>query len=495
MRDLSLPRRGRLGLLASAALLATGCAVGPNYERPAIAVDAGFVNAGASASNTQPVSADIANFWRGFGDPLLSTLVEHALAANGDVRIAQARLQEARANQGEADAAARPGFGIDSGVTRSVRPITQQPGASRSERTGTTYDASFIANWELDFFGRYRRGSEAAAALVEAGEAGLGAAHTSVAAEVARNYLELRGLQQRRQVTEDALINQREALRITQARLDAGRGTQLDLARASTLVASTEAALPALQASVERAVFRLATLTAQPPRALLDQLAAPAPLPGLPVTDLSALPLGTPAQWLQRRADVIVAERQLAAATAKIGIAKSDLFPRVSLSGLLGLNAATFGNLGKSESAIYSLGVGLTWTPLDLGQIRSRIAASEARTQQSLASYEQTVAVALEETEGAFSGFTRNAQRAEKLDVAVRSAEEASHLARLRYEAGVTDFLAVLDAEREALSNRDQWVQAQVGTATALVSVYRALGGGWSAPAAAAPIAVSSNVR
>lgn len=467
--------------IAAAALL-SACAVGPDYQRPASALDAGFVNAGATAVNAQAVSAEIVRFWRGFGDATLDALIERGLAANGDVQIAQARLSEARAVLGEADAAARPGLGIDGGVTRSIRPITQQPGASRGERTGTVYDASFIANWELDFFGRFRRGSEAAAALVQAGEAGLGAAHTAVAAEIARNYLELRGLQQRQQVTEAALVNQREALRIVQARLDAGRATQLDLARATALVASTEAALPSLQTAIERAVFRLATLSAQPPRALLASLAAPAPIPALPITDLAALPVGTPEQWLQRRPDVIAAERQLAAATARIGIAKADYFPRISLSGLLGLNAARFADLGDRDSGVYSLGVGLSWTPFDLGSIRARIAASEARTQASLAGYEQTVQLALEETEGAFSGYNRNAERAAKLDAAVRAAEEAARLARLRYEAGVTDFLAVLDAEREALSSRDQWVQAQAGTATALVAVYRALGGGWTVP-------------
>jgi multidrug efflux system outer membrane protein len=279
------------------------------------------------------------------------------------------------------------------------------------------------------------------------------------------------------------MLNQRESLRITQARLDAGRGTQLDLARANTLVANTEAALPSLQAAIERAVFRLATLTAQSPRALLATLGSATPLPGLPVTDLSKLPLGTPEQWLLRRPDLIAAERQLAAATARIGVAKSEFFPRISLSGLLGLKSAALGTLANGDSAIYSLGVGLTWTPFDSGQIRARVAASEARTQASLASYEQAVAAALEETEGAFSSYTRSAERAERLMQAARSAEEAAQLARLRYEAGVTDFGVVLDAEREALSSRDQQVQAQVGTATALVAVYRTLGGGWVVPA------------
>jgi outer membrane protein TolC len=210
-------------------------------------------------------------------------------------------------------------------------------------------------------------------------------------------------------------------------------------------------------------------------------LGTPAALPGLPVTDLSALPAGTPNSWLQRRPDVRVAERQLAAATAAIGVARGALYPRISLSGLLGLNAASVSGLGAGEALRYTLGAGLSWTPFDGGAIRSRIRGSEARSQQSLASFEQVVATALEETEGAFSSFTRSAQRAEKLLLAERSASESSRLARLRYEAGVTDFLAVLDAEREVLNSRDQRVQAEVATATALVAVYRSLGGGWSA--------------
>lgn len=471
----------RLAALAAAAL-AAGCAVGPDYRRPEAPLDAGFVNAGASGSNPAPVSADIARFWQGFGDPALSALVERAIAANGDVRIAQARLQESRALSREADAAGLPSAGFDVGVRRSTQPITQQPGASRSERTRTIYDSSFIANWELDLFGRYRRGSEAAAAQVDASEAGLYAAHTSVAAEVARNYLQLRGLQQRLEVTEASLANQRDALRLTELRFEAGRVTQLDVARARTLVESTEATLPVLRNGVETTAFRLATLTAQPPRVLLEQLAPPAPLPGLPVTDLAALPVGTPAQWLLRRPDLRAAERQLAAATATIGVARAEMFPRVSLTGLLGLNAAKLADLGTSDSQLYSLGVGLTWVPFDFGTLRARVAASEARAAQSLGNYEQAVALALEETEGAFSGYNRSAQQAERLARAARSAEEAARLARLRYETGVTDFLAVLDAEREALANRDLLVQAQTGTATALVAVYRALGGGWEAP-------------
>jgi len=173
----------------------------------------------------------------------------------------------------------------------------------------------------------------------------------------------------------------------------------------------------------------------------------------------------------------------LAAATATIGVARSELFPRLSLSGLLGLNAATFSNLAKSESMLYSLGVGLTWTPFDLGAIRSRIGATEARAQQSLAAYEQAVAVALEETEGALSSYTRNAQGAQRQAAAAGHAQEAARLARLRYSAGAADLSVVLDAERQTLASEDVLMQAQTATATSLVSVYRALGGGWDAAA------------
>lgn len=248
-------------------------------------------------------------------------------------------------------------------------------------------------------------------------------------------------------------------------------------------MASTEAVLPALQTQLEISAYRLSTLTAQAPRAVLADLALPQPLPMLPVTDLATLPVGTPQQWLQRRPDVRAAERRLAAATAGIGIARSELYPRISLSGLLGFNAPRLGDLFTSDAARYSLGVGLAWTPFDFGAIRSRIAASEARAQQGLVQFEQTVALALEETEGAFSGFNRNAQRARSLDAAARHADDAAQLARARFEAGVTDFQAVLLAEREALAIREQGVQARVAQAGALVAVYRAIGGGWSPPA------------
>lgn len=481
------------GLTASAALaLLAGCAaVGPDHKTPALALEPSFIAAGAPGGSAGPtaaapaaVQADIAQFWRGFNDAQLNALMAQALAANSDIRIAQARLQEARANRTETDAQALPGVGLQANGQRTVLPSTPSFGGfsqSRSARTYTSYDAGFVANWELDFFGRNRRASESAAALVDAGEAGLQAAHVAVAAEVARNYLALRGNQQRLQAAQASLLNLADSLRITKARLDAGRGTRLDVARAENLGASTEATLAPLRSAIDQAVFRLATLTGQAPRGMQAQLASPAPLPVLPATDLAVLPLGTPALWLARRPDLAVAERQLASSTALVGVAVADLYPRVSLSGLLGFNAATTGTLTDSDNRVFTAGLGVTWTPFDLGTLRARIRASEARAAQSLARYEQTVALAMEETEGAFSDFSNATLQARQLTTALRSAQEAAKLSQLRFDAGVSDFLVVLDAQRQALVSQDQLLQAQLAQAVGLVNVYRVLGGGWSA--------------
>ena len=472
----------RLSLVVVALSLA-GCAVGPDYQKPVVPMDPAFVG----ARNTEAV-VDIRTFWQGFGDEKLNSLIDKALLANGDVKLASARVPEVRASQDEANAAFRPRFGAQTDGNREVTPITSLPGTSVSDRTSNVYDANFFAAWEIDLFGRLRRNSEAATARAEAGLATLEAARTSVAGEVARNYLELRGLQQRLEFTQSSLTFQRDTLKLTEVRFDNGRGNQLDVSRAQGLVASTEANVPALQTAIERTIFRLATLTAQQPRLLLAELSAAAPLPALPVTDLSALPAGTTEQWLQRRPDIMAAEQQIVAANAGIGIATSELFPKLSVAGLLGLNSANVSDLSSADSRLFSLGVTLAWTPFDLGAVRARIRGNEARTLQSVVVYENTITAALEETEGAFSSFTRNAERTQKLDLAARSASKTAQLARLRYETGVIDFLSVLDAERQLLAQQDQLIQAQVLTATALVAVYRSLGGGWAGPQLIPPV-------
>jgi outer membrane protein, multidrug efflux system len=429
-----------------------------------------------NAAPAQP--QDIVTFWRAFNDTTLTTLVEQALQGNVDVKLAQARLKEAQANAGEARAGHLPSVG---GSTSAAR--VDPPGAVGSDNQ---YSAGTSISWELDFFGRNRRASDAAAALVTANQVGVGAAHRVLTAELATQYLNLRGTQLRLRVAQEALMNQRESLRIVTARQELGRGTPLDVARARALVESTEASIPALQAQVERATFRLATLSGQTPRSVAAALVVPAGearlLPTLPYIDLGKVEAGTPQTLLARRPDVRVAQAQWVAASANTDVARADLFPRISLTGLLGFTSNRISNFGDADSRNNSAGAFLTWPLLDFGRVRSRIAASEARALQALLVYEQTVLLALEETEGALSQFNRNTEQTTRWENAAIASEEAARLARIRFDAGASDFLTVLEAERSVLQARDALVQAQAGTVTSLVGVYRALGGGWAGP-------------
>jgi outer membrane protein, multidrug efflux system len=262
-----------------------------------------------------------------------------------------------------------------------------------------------------------------------------------------------------------------------QARVNAGRGTELDVARATAQAEDTRAAIPALEASIELERFRLAVLTGRAPSELAYLSAEAKPLPGLAPVDA----IGTPASLLRRRPDIRVAERQLAGATANIGLAEADWFPTVTFSGLLGLNSTRPADLGTGQAFYYDLGGVIRWNILDFGRIRARIAQSEVKADSALALYEKTVLLALEETEGALVSFSRNQRRAESLFKAEQASEKAAGLARVRFEAGVTDFLAVLDAERQLLADRDNLAQAQTDAGTSLVAIYKALGGGWTA--------------
>ena len=315
---------------------------------------------------------------------------------------------------------------------------------------------------------------------MQAGEAGVLAAQRLVGAELATQYLALRALQQRLVVAQESLANQRETQRIVKARAELGRGTPLDVARANALVESTEVSLPALQGAIERSALRIATLAGRTPRATLALLAEAKPLPSLPATSAESLAVGSPAGLLERRPDIRVAERQLAAATAAIGVARADLYPRISLVGLLGFTSTRAADLFDAAGRNTNLGASLSWSALDFGRVRNRIGASEARAQAALVQWEQTVQLALEETEGALSSYTRSVQQSARLENAARESAEAARLARVRYEAGAADLLTVLDAERTALAARDALVQSQQGSLTALVAVYRALGGGWT---------------
>ncbi len=327
----------------------------------------------------------------------------------------------------------------------------------------------------MDVFGGVRRSVEAASADLAATEANRQDVMISLIAEVARNYFELRGRQNELDVARRNAENQRETLDLTVAQLRAGRATELDTTRARAQLNATLAVIPPLEGAIKHSIYRLGVLIGGQPTALESELAQPAPLPELP----ALVNIGNPTDLLRRRPDIRGAERVLAAATARIGVQTSALFPRVFFNGNLGVSANQISALGRSTSDTYSFGPQITGAALDLGHVLARLHAAEAHADAELAAYEKTVLTALEETEDALVDFGREQARRDYLQESVRSATQAMALAKQRYEGGVADFLPVLDAERTQLSVQAQLAQSQTRTATSLVAIYKALGGGW----------------
>jgi multidrug efflux system outer membrane protein len=456
-------------VLLAAAL--TACAVGPNYKEPDTPVPGEFVGVKNSAFREQPV---VSQFWTVFDDEALTSLIQDALSANHDLRIAAARLNEARALRLGATSDFLPVVNVNGLQAKTRVSPTDMPGASDRQRHFDYYEAGFDASWEIDIFGGVRRGYEASSAQVGSALASLDDAFVTVTSEVARNYFELRGLQSRYEVAQRNADVQRSSRDLTQQRLDAGRGTELDVARAQAQLSTTLATLPQLEAAIARAKYRLAVLTAHQP-GTPDARLEPRPIPAIP----EFTPVGEPTDWLRRRPDVRGAERDLAAASALIGVAVSDLFPKVSLTGRFGWNGLDRGALGDNSAQIYHYGPSISWGILDLGHVRANINAARAGSEGALARYEQTVLLALEDTEGSLINHSTARAREAALADAAEASGVATRLAQLRYEEGVADFLQVLDAERTQLDAEDLLAQSRSDSATSLVAVYKALGAGW----------------
>lgn len=451
-------------------LLLAACAVGPDYKPPETAAAERFDNLDAEAFSTE---ATVAQFWTLFEDETLERLVSDALVANHDLRIALTRVAEARALRGESRLDLAPTITTSAGYTEQRLANAQLvPGVPRDQEL---YDAGFDAFWELDFFGRIRRGVQASNAELGGAEAGLRDAQVIVTAEVTRTYFELRGQQQQLDVARRNVENQRETLELTNLRLEAGRGTELDTSRAQAQLSGTLASIPPLEAAVARSIHRLGVLTGREPGALRETLAPSKDLPAIP----RIAAVGDPAGLLRRRPDIRVAERELAASTARIGVAVADLFPRVSFTGGVGYVAAASDGLGDSGSDAYFIAPGISWAAFDLGRVRARIAGSKARADGDLLRYEQTVLRALEETENSLITHARARQRLAHAADAAGASGKAADLARLRFEGGSSDFLQVLDAERTQLEAEDRLAQTRTEAATSLIAVYKSLGGGW----------------
>jgi len=463
----------RIELSRCVLVLLSSCAVGPNYRPPQTPVAPAFAYIPTNVASTDEVA--LATWWRGFNDGKLDGLVARAMAHNHDLRIATANLKEARALRRLTTFDLAPTVQANAGYANSLlSQAAAPPGTPREAREGEFYDASFDATWELDFFGRVRRSVQAANAQLGSVEATRLDVLVSVTAEVARNYFELHGLQNQLAVARKNAEVQTETLKITQARLDGGRGTDFDVSRSRSLLNLTLSTIPPLEASIQKTIYRIAVLTGQQPAGLTTELSTSEPLPSA----MPSLALGDPAALLRRRPDIRAAERSLAAATARIGVATADLFPRVTFVGTVGLQADTLAGLGNSGAGTWSFGPRITWAALDLGRVQARIKAADSRAEAALAFYERTVLTALEETEDALVDFGHEQSRQQFLQTSAEASQKAADLAHQRYEGGVTDFLSVLDAERTLLEAQDRLAASQTRTVTALIAVYKALGGG-----------------
>jgi multidrug efflux system outer membrane protein len=463
----SAPGMGRLArAFAGAWLLAalTACAVGPTYHRPETpAVQPR--NADAHFTSVSPGAA----WWRQFGDPVLADLEARALAGNLDVHIAIARVHAARAAFNEAEYDYAPHIPLDGSYARSKE---QQPGFGPSRYDIDSTSVGFDATWEIDLFGHVRHEAGAASAALGAEQAGLADAQVTVAAEVARNYFELRGTQRQIAVARDNLSNQQLALHLTQVRYEAGRVTELDTDSAQARLSATESTLPLLEAAEKRYGYRLAVLLGVPPGTLDDQLVA------VPVQAMTApLPIGDVSALLRTRPDVRVAERNLAAATERVGVATADLFPRVSFTGFVGFLSGDTSQLWKASSRAWLINPAVSWPALDYGSVHARLRAARAEADGALAAYQKAVLTALEDFEDACVGYgTQEARLASVLEQA-QASRRAERLAEIQYREGSINFLVLLDAQRTLLQAEDELAQAETAANTGAVAVYKALGG------------------
>jgi multidrug efflux system outer membrane protein len=455
----------RAALVLTIALSVTACSLRGPYKAPSTA-PATLHQQDQASFSAQPYDP---SWWTEFDDPVLDTLIRASLQANQDVRAAVARLDQARAAFDDVKLDRYPTVTAGASVDRREQSV---PGLSDSPIDTTTYQAGLDAFWEVDLFGRVRNAVRAAAATAQSFDAALDDVRVSVVSEVARNYFELRGLQQQLAVTERSLANARETLRLSEVRRDAGIGEEQDVASARARVFAVEAILPPLQAAIDERQHRLAVLNGVRPGELAIDL-APRAYPVL----AKALPLGEAGELLRRRPDVRDAERRLAAAAAREGVAAAELFPRVTISGVLGFLAGRGSLFGTSDSRLWAVTPALSWAAFDLGSARARLRGAEASTRESLAIYEQTVLRALEETENALVAYREQQRRLVSLADQARESGRAASIARVRYREGVTDFLQLLDAERTELQAQEAVAQAEAGVFTGIVGIYKSLGG------------------
>ena len=463
---------------ALAFVLFQGCAVGPNFQPPKTTPPAQWSAPQAGGETNLEPSLD--SWWKSFNDPQLDSLVERAVRTNQDLRIAEARVREARAFYRIASSQLWPTVDAGGSYARENQSKNQPilgslPMPSGIPYENNVYQAGFDASCEIDVFGGNRRAVEAGKAEVAAAEFGRRNVLVTLLGEVARNYVELRGCQRRLEIATNNLATQQEALALAQNRFNNGLTSDLDVQQAATILANTRAAIPMLETGIQDYIHRLGVLLGQPPEALLAELSAPAPIPSAP----PIVPAGLPSDLLRRRPDIQQAERQLAASTARIGVATADLFPKFSLTGVAGYESTSASDWFSGGSKFWSIGPTVQWRIFDAGRIRANIRVQDARQEQALAAYEKTVLLSFEDVENSLVAYAKEQIRRRSLEDAVASSQDSLHLANQLYGNGLASFINVLDAERSLYQAQDALVQSDKAVTQNLISLYKALGGGW----------------
>ncbi len=499
---------GRAALAASVALpcllAAAGCTVGPNFKTPnANGPESWFVGRPAPVPvRSEPVAAPVdPNWWSLFHDPQLTALEDRVAAENLDVRLATIRLAELRAQRGVVAAAQFPTLGGNASYEREKASnkgvfgllgssAAGAPGTEASGAGGTTgaggilgtnlapfdlYQYGLDASWELDLWGKVRRSVESADASIDASAEARRDTLLSSLAEVARDYIDLRGAQLREKIAEDNLKSAQDSLGLTQQRAAGGLTTDLDVANAAAQVRTTAAEIPPIQQDEARLINALSLLLGQRPNALRAELQQPKPVPPVP----PRVPIGVPSELALRRPDIREAEAKLHAATANVGVAVANFYPSVTLSGSVGIQALQAADLWTLNARQYSLGPSISIPIFEGGQLKSMLKLNEASQQEAAVTYEQTVLKAWHEVDDALTAYQDTQRRRDQLVQAVAENQRALGLARSRYQEGVSDFLEVLDAQTRLLATQQSLAVATTNVSDNLVALYKALGGGW----------------